>query len=174
MELLKRPGYLEYHQPLSDTPAATLPFGNLTMELWRTDAGYNIVLTNDAGEKQYAGAFITKSAVFKPTGDVLSDYWFSRCITADGTHIGIVDNLMTPEHKPVVIQRPDGTLYCRKCHCTVPNTANNEMRKEGCFAHSHICGHPAPGEIFDKEMISHDSNPERPSSGARRVASSQI
>ena len=58
MELLKRPGYLEYHQPLSDTPAATLPFGNLTMELWRTDAGYNIVLTNDAREKQYAGAFI--------------------------------------------------------------------------------------------------------------------
>ena len=46
--------------------------------------------------------------------------------------------------------------------------------KEGCFAHSHICGHPAPGEIFDKEMINHDSNPERPSSGTRGVASSQI
>ena len=31
------------------------------------------------------------------------------------------------------------SLYCTNCGRWIPNTANHEMRKEGCFAHSHIC-----------------------------------
>ena len=31
------------------------------------------------------------------------------------------------------------SLYCTSCHRWIPNTANYEMLKEGCFAHSHFC-----------------------------------
>lgn len=43
------------------------------------------------------------------------------------------------------------SLYCEKCHCWIPNTANHEMKKEGCFAHSHVCGDLSNGEIADNE-----------------------
>ena len=54
-----------------------------------------------------------------------------------------------------LLMRPDGTLYCRNCHCTVPNTANDQMRKDGVFAHSHICGVRAPGEIYEEDTDAH-------------------
>lgn len=59
-------------------------------------------------------------------------------------------HLLTPDDLPTVYMREDGKLYCRKCHCTVPNTANTEMRKEGFYAHSHICGVRGSGEIYDQ------------------------
>ena len=31
------------------------------------------------------------------------------------------------------------SLYCYDCGEWVPNTANHEMAKEGCFSHSHWC-----------------------------------
>lgn len=31
------------------------------------------------------------------------------------------------------------SLYCSKCRCWVPNTANYEMKKEGAFAYTHFC-----------------------------------
>lgn len=31
------------------------------------------------------------------------------------------------------------SLYCYACNVWVPNTANYEMRKEGCYSHSHFC-----------------------------------
>jgi len=31
------------------------------------------------------------------------------------------------------------SLYCKTCDSWVPNTANYEMKKEGCVAHSHSC-----------------------------------
>lgn len=43
------------------------------------------------------------------------------------------------------------SLYCQRCHCWVPNTASEEMRKEGYYAHSHICGDLTHGEIPDQE-----------------------
>ena len=43
------------------------------------------------------------------------------------------------------------SLYCHKCHCWVPNTANEEMKKEGYYAHSHICGDLTHGEVVDEE-----------------------
>lgn len=42
------------------------------------------------------------------------------------------------------------SLFCTDCKTWVPNTANAEMRKEGCFAHSHICGHLAEDEVPDE------------------------
>lgn len=58
--------------------------------------------------------------------------------------------LLHPDYKPAVIMLPDGRLYCRKCHCYVSNTANAEMRKEGCFSHRHICGVIQPSETYLK------------------------
>ena len=43
------------------------------------------------------------------------------------------------------------SLYCERCHCWVPNTANYEMRREGYYSHSHICGIKGPGEIYENE-----------------------
>lgn len=40
-----------------------------------------------------------------------------------------------------VIEKSGGpfTLYCTSCKRWIPNTANAEMRKEGCYAFSHFC-----------------------------------
>lgn len=43
------------------------------------------------------------------------------------------------------------SLYCEKCRCWVSNTANHEMKREGGYAHSHICGHRQPGEVYEEE-----------------------
>ena len=38
------------------------------------------------------------------------------------------------------------SLYCYDCGEWVPNTANAEMSKEGCYSHSHWCK-PKPADI---------------------------
>lgn len=63
--------------------------------------------------------------------------------------IAYVHGLLSPTNRPSVIQREDGSLYCTKCHCQVPNTANHEMRKEGAYAHSHICGIKSRDEVYE-------------------------
>lgn len=57
-------------------------------------------------------------------------------------------SLLHPKDRPTVVMR-NGRLYCTKCCCWVPNTANNEMRKEGFYAHSHICGIRGEGEVYE-------------------------
>ena len=42
------------------------------------------------------------------------------------------------------------SLYCRKCRCWVPNTANAEMIKEGVYSHSHICGVRQKNEVYEE------------------------
>lgn len=52
------------------------------------------------------------------------------------------------------VRRREGgpfSLYCYRCRCWVPNTASEEMKKEGYFAHSHICGDLTHGEVPDQE-----------------------
>ena len=43
------------------------------------------------------------------------------------------------------------SLYCTDCGVWTPNTANAEMKKEGFFAHSHVCGHMQKDEIRDED-----------------------
>jgi hypothetical protein len=47
------------------------------------------------------------------------------------------------------------SLYCYTCNRWIPNTANYEMKKEGCFAHSHSCSKFEDGsvEIYGEEGI---------------------
>jgi hypothetical protein len=45
-------------------------------------------------------------------------------------------------HARIRVQPREGgrySLYCFECGEWVPNTANYEMQREGCFAHSHSC-----------------------------------
>lgn len=39
------------------------------------------------------------------------------------------------------------SLYCPKCRVFVCDTANYEMKREGFYSHSHICGVPDSSEI---------------------------
>ena len=43
------------------------------------------------------------------------------------------------------------SLFCTECHMWVLNTANYEMKKEGFFAHSHVCGIQNPDEISEEK-----------------------
>ena len=43
------------------------------------------------------------------------------------------------------------SLYCLRCRCWVPDTASAEMKKEGYYSHSHVCGDMTHGEIPDEE-----------------------
>lgn len=53
----------------------------------------------------------------------------------------------------MIVEKAGGpySLYCTECKVWFPNTANYEMRKEGCIAHSHICGCKNSNEISDEE-----------------------
>ena len=53
----------------------------------------------------------------------------------------------------MVIPKDGGpySLFCTNCQKWIPNTANYEMKKEGFFAHSHICGLEQDNEINDDE-----------------------
>lgn len=53
----------------------------------------------------------------------------------------------------MVIPKEGGpySLFCTDCHKWIPNTANYEMKKEGFFAHSHICKLKQDDEIDDSE-----------------------
>ena len=55
--------------------------------------------------------------------------------------------------KIMVIEKSGGpySLFCTTCRVWVPNTANYEMKKEGFFAHSHVCGRKANNEITEAE-----------------------
>lgn len=44
------------------------------------------------------------------------------------------------------------SLFCTDCGVWTPNTANAEMKKEGFYAHSHVCGHMQKDEISDEEF----------------------
>ena len=58
-----------------------------------------------------------------------------------------------------VVQKEGGpySLYCTSCKRWIPNTANYEMKKEGCIAHSHQCINgkcitPDDGGIQEKDV----------------------
>ena len=60
-----------------------------------------------------------------------------------------------PENENNVLSVKGGrrSLYCRRCHTFVCNTANYEMRREGAIAYSHTCGRPDPTE---RKLEDHD------------------
>ena len=43
------------------------------------------------------------------------------------------------------------SLFCTNCNVWTPNTANAEMKKEGMFSHSHVCGRLGDDEIRDED-----------------------
>lgn len=91
------------------------------------------VLTGQIRCKQKHNTFIAKLHCNPDQPDYTEDVWLPGL-----------------ESRSPVVMTESGRLYCIKCRCWVPNTANTEMRKEGCYAHSHICGHRQSGEIYGK------------------------
>lgn len=52
-----------------------------------------------------------------------------------------------------VMPKKDGpwSLFCTDCRVWTPNTANYEMKREGFYAHSHMCGIVQKDEIRDED-----------------------
>lgn len=126
----------------------TFDFGDLQLQIEESPDGYAIYLSDGKDRVRALSLAATKLSIpgkdfFTYNVRVHRDY--------DDPIQAIQYDLLNPHDRPSVIQLPDGRLFCRKCRCYVPNTANWEMRKEGCFAHSHICGIRAPGEIYTEE-----------------------
>jgi len=44
------------------------------------------------------------------------------------------------------------SLFCTDCRTWTPNTANAEMRKEGFYASSHVCGYLQRDEVRDEDF----------------------
>ena len=134
---------------ISQPPEAAAPrfqLGGLQGEFRETDKGLTLFLSD--GETEVASLRLV--AIEKRLGDAK---WteviavMPRSIKEDGYYD--TNALLTPDNLPTVYMREDGKLYCRVCHCTVPNTANHEMRKEGYYSHSHVCGFRSEGEVYD-------------------------
>lgn len=45
------------------------------------------------------------------------------------------------------------SLFCTDCRVWTPNTANYEMKKEGFFAYSHVCGIVHKDEIRNEDYL---------------------
>ena len=158
MSILNPSKYDQVQTNLSEKPAAILPMSkNMDLLIFKCKTGYNLFFEDIHGTRVYAGQieYAEKPVRLKKEKTLLQSAWFRRCITTDTPFIHSIDTILTPADSPAVYMRPDGTLYCRNCHCTVPNTANDQMRKDGVFAHSHICGVRAPGEIYEEDTDAH-------------------
>jgi len=120
--------------------------GGFRAEFRETEHGLTLFLSN--GQTEVASMHLTTKE--KRLGDAK---WtdLSAVIPHSAKENGYctTHGLLTPDDLPTVYMREDGKLYCQACHCTVPNTANYEMKKEGFFSHSHICGFRAEGEVYD-------------------------
>lgn len=149
--ILKHPKADEFHKPLTpNKPEAVLPFGDMLLLLFQTENGYNLVIQDQAGTQQYTGELFADFHHVESLNTTIRSFEFRKLIEHDSPYHQTV-YLLSPDNRPAVYQREDGKLYCRVCHCTVPNTANAEMRKDGIFAHNHICGLRSPGEVYDNE-----------------------
>lgn len=126
--------------------AVKFQMGDLTAELHKSPEGMDLYLSKD-GTRIRSLRLISSE---KKLGDC---QWtevravIPQSLKDDG--YAIVHGLLGPDDLPTVYMREDGKLYCRQCRCTVPNTANHEMRREGVYAHSHVCGIRAEGEVYD-------------------------
>ena len=104
------------------------------------DGFVNIFVHDDSGK-----APVKALSLGVRKGKLVSYPVVRRTIDYNGQHWR-EEELLTPEGRPDVIQLHSGKLFCKKCRCFVQNTANNEMRREGFFAHSHVCDEQNAGE----------------------------
>lgn len=120
------------------TPAAQFPIGAFTLRIYQTEAGVTLAIFDPKrNEETPVGDIRIRSKSFRDK--TFSKALFYRCVGEHAPFDRIVEPLLLPEDIDPVEMLPDGSLYCTRCHCHVENTANAEMRKEGYYAHSHIC-----------------------------------
>lgn len=158
MSILNPTKYDQVHMNKSKKPAAVLPLSkHMKLLVFRCKTGYNLFFEDDNGTRTYTGQieYAEKSVKLRKESTLLQSAWFRKCTTTDTPFMHSIETILTPADIPAVYMRLDGTLYCRRCHCIVPNTANDQMRKDDVFAHSHICGVRAPGEIYEEDTDAH-------------------
>ena len=136
----------------NNKPVAVLPLQDYNLNIRPIGNGYAISIDDGQDEVHALDITIKNRKIGKDTlssifAEIKRDYNDPSC--------AYCEELLMPELRPSVVMLKSGRLWCRKCHCYVPNTANHEMRKEGCFAHSHICGIHQPDEILSSKL---DSN----------------
>lgn len=119
-----------------DQPIAVLSLDNFDLKIYPANNGYSIHVAED-GDQVEALRIINHQR--KIAEHIIDDLHLQLCYDHE-SNAATRHELLTPSGRPAVIQLPNERLWCRRCHCYVPNTANGEMRKEGCFSHSHICG----------------------------------
>lgn len=117
-------------------PNINLPLGKQTLVIKESEKGYDFFLSD--GEAEVKVMMITLET-HKFGGHPINIY--KGGIFYDREGHGKISELPSPddELEDPVVMLSDGMLYCTKCKCRVVNTANNEMRKEGFYAHSHVC-----------------------------------
>jgi len=132
-----------------------LPLGEDTLVAERSDSGYRFSLRSASGNVCEVFRVSHKTTRIRESRFQSNDIIVNR--DYDDPLYAQRYELLDPDCRPTVRMRPDGRLYCEKCHCYVPNTANHEMRKEGCYAHSHVCGVRAEGEIYESSGMKSSS-----------------
>ena len=142
--------YPQYEPSISNFPDAELPFAGGTLQFFKTQTGYNVLFKKEDVVINVC-SFTTTNLSWASIEEGVFPWLLINYDYFDPTQQRR-ESLLDPENMPhVIMRRTDGKLWCRKCRCTIPNTANAEMRKEGCYSHSHICGIRAKGEIYKEE-----------------------
>lgn len=113
----------------------TFPLGKLTLILRGDERGYAIFLSDG---KEVVHAMNIQAKDRSICGEQFQIYEGSLLYDRAG-HATTIELPAPGDEEDPVIQLTDGSLFCTKCKCRVVNTANSEMRKEGFFAHSHVC-----------------------------------
>jgi len=126
-----------------------LPLGDDLLVIRETEKGYSFHINNSHGDTCEVFSILARITDNK-LGHFQDNYLLLRR-DYDDEDCCYKEALLHPNLRPCVKMLPNGRLFCTKCRCYVPNTANSEMRREGIYAHSHICGVPAAGEVYEEE-----------------------
>ena len=115
---------------------ASFPLGKQAFIIREGEAGYDMFLSDGIDEVK---VMAIKSKSVRICGEQFELYEGQMFYDRAGRSTKAELPFPGDESEDPVIQRPDRTLYCIKCGCKVPNTANNEMRRDGFYSHSHVC-----------------------------------
>ena len=131
----------------------SLPLDGIELAIVPSERGYRFILRQEGYEDTQVFTLSEFACNFH--GTLLRQLEISIDRDYDDPACAYRTSLLDPGGRPCVIQRDGGpySLYCAKCRCWIPSTANNEMRKEGVYSHSHICGIKGPDEIYEDKQI---------------------
>lgn len=120
--------------PDNDMPKEVrLPFGHNDLVVRPCNDGYDIFVDD--------GKTAVKAVKMLHRVRKIAGMRFHQFLSITFDHDGPISQHMVdmPDNIDPVRPTEDGRLFCHRCEVFVENTANAEMRKEGVYAHSHVC-----------------------------------